>query len=277
MKVIRVFPRKTRATPDDENVRINCLPGLFDQADEIHISVTFTPDIGRAESLARYWEILGVPVKVGGVAYNTPSGEFVPGMYIKHGYVITSRGCPNHCWFCSVWKRETTGIKELEIKNGFNVLDDNLLACSDDHINAVFDMLLRQTERPSFTGGLEAKILKQWHVDRLKEVRPRQMFFAYDTPDDKEPLIEASRMLQKAGFNRQTMRCFVLIGYPGDTVKDAGERLMMAINFGYYPQAMLWMDNKGKRNKDFMQIYRSFSRPALIYSLTKELQTSWKS
>ena len=33
-------------------------------------------------------------------------GDFVPGRYLAPGYVITSRGCPNRCWFCSVWRRE---------------------------------------------------------------------------------------------------------------------------------------------------------------------------
>lgn len=41
-KIIRVFPTKTNATPDDELVRIHEVPSLFDEADEVHISVAFT-------------------------------------------------------------------------------------------------------------------------------------------------------------------------------------------------------------------------------------------
>lgn len=41
-KIIRVFPTKTNATPDDELVRIREVPSLFDEADEVHISVAFT-------------------------------------------------------------------------------------------------------------------------------------------------------------------------------------------------------------------------------------------
>ncbi len=61
-KIIRVFPTKTRATPDDENVRIHKLPELWDTADEIHVSVTFTWDIPWAEKAARMWEGVA-PVK----------------------------------------------------------------------------------------------------------------------------------------------------------------------------------------------------------------------
>jgi hypothetical protein len=33
------------------------------------------------------------PVKVGGPAFSAPGGDFIPGRYMKRGYVITSRGC----------------------------------------------------------------------------------------------------------------------------------------------------------------------------------------
>ena len=142
MKVIRVFPRKTKATPTDDAVRINCGPELWDEADEVHISVAFTWDIPRTEWLAKQWAHVA-PVKIGGPATGEKGGDFTPGMYLKHGYVITSRGCPNRCWFCSVPKREGD-IRELPITEGWNVLDDNLLACSDEHIRGVFAMLARQ-------------------------------------------------------------------------------------------------------------------------------------
>ena len=154
MKVIRVFIRRTNATPIDEDVRINEEPGFFDEADEVHISVLFTWDLPRAEHLAKCWERIA-PVKIGGPATGQKSLEFVPGRYVKKGYVITSRGCPNKCWFCSVWKREG-GVRELPICDGWNVLDDNLIACSDGHVKKVFAMLKRQKEQPRFTGGIEA-------------------------------------------------------------------------------------------------------------------------
>ena len=140
-KIIRVFPRKTKATPIDEGVRFGN-PGLFDQADEIHISVTFSWDMKKAERLAEQWRMIA-PVKIGGVATDNYKGELIPGMYLKKGYVITSRGCPNKCWFCNVWKK-FGDVTELEIKDGWNVLDDNLLACSESHIRNVFKMLKRK-------------------------------------------------------------------------------------------------------------------------------------
>ena len=81
MKVLRIFPRKTNATPDDENVIINRMPNLFDVADQINISVAFTWDIPVADKLYRAWDhvaptMIGGPAlgKIGGIG-----GEFEPG------------------------------------------------------------------------------------------------------------------------------------------------------------------------------------------------------
>jgi hypothetical protein len=98
-RIIRVFPRRTAATPDDGLVVIGQPPTLFDYADEVHISVTFSWDLPFAEKLAKAWGPVA-PVKIGGPATGDTGGEFVPGFYVKSGYIIHSRGCPNTCWFC---------------------------------------------------------------------------------------------------------------------------------------------------------------------------------
>ena len=141
-KIIRVFPRKTTLTPDDENVRVACGPGFFDEADEVHVSVLFKEDLPKAERLVKEWSKVA-PVKIGGVATGELGGDFVPGMYVKKGGVITSRGCVNQCWFCDAWKNEGNEIRELPITDGWNVMDNNLLRCSERHIRAVFEMLQR--------------------------------------------------------------------------------------------------------------------------------------
>jgi hypothetical protein len=271
MRIIRVFPRKTKATPDDNNVRINCPPGLFDEADEIHISVAFTWDLPRAEWLEKQWRSVA-PVKIGGPALNEPGGDFIPGMYLKEGYVITSRGCPNHCWFCSVPKREGSTIRELPVVDGWNVLDDNLLACSEGHIKSVFSMLKRQKTKAQFTGGFEAAILKDWHIDLLAEIKPQRIFFAYDTPNDYEPLVNAAKKIFSAGFlspASNNVRAYVLIGYPKDTIGAAEKRLKDVLKIGIFPMAMVWRDESGIRKPEWIKFAWPWSRPACISSFKK--------
>jgi hypothetical protein len=266
MKIIRVFPRRTKATPVDELVRVGEEPGLFDEADEVHVSVSFTWDIPLAERLARSWERVA-PVKIGGPATEMVGGDFTPGMYLRPGYVITSRGCNNRCWFCSVWRREGD-VRELPITDGWNVLDDNLLACSREHIRGVFSMLSRQSHRAEFTGGLEAKDLEKWIPPALALLKPKSVFFAYDTRDDAEPLREAGKMMIEAGFTvaSHVLRCYVLIGYPKDSIEAAETRLRFALSCGFTPMAMLYRDTDGRTLKQWRAFQREWARPAIIHS-----------
>ncbi len=271
MKIARVFPRKTKATPDDSLVYFGYpRKGAIPDVDEIHISVAFTSDKGLAESLAEAWSKTGIPVKVGGPAYKFPAGEFIPGLYMKNGYVITSRGCPNKCRHCDVHKVQKELI-ELPIADGWIIQDDNLLACSEDHIRKVFQMLKEQPKRPVFR-GLEAKLLKTWHIDLVLEVKPDQMFFAYDTPDDYEPLIAAGKLLQDAGFilRKRKTYAYVLMGYPEDTFEEAEKRCIDTLKAGFIPFAMLHMDENGFQDPEWGAFQRAWCRVAAIVSSHKE-------
>ena len=272
MRIIRVFPRQTNATPDDDLVRIGVGPGIMDEADEVHVSVTFTWDLPLAEKLVKLWKPVA-QVKIGGPATGEAGKEFVPGMYVKKGYVITSRGCNNRCWFCSVWKREGN-VHTLSITEGSNVLDDNLLSCPKEHIKAVFDMLKGQKD-VQFTGGLEAKILEPWHVELLKEVKTKAMFFAYDTPDDYEHLVKVGKMLIEAGFPPATgvLRAYVLCGFPKDSVEEAHKRMIQTVEAGFMPMAMLYRDKTGSYSEKWRRWQRQWARPAIIASNLKRLES----
>jgi hypothetical protein len=227
--------------------------------------VAFSWDLPAAERLYKEWGRIA-PVEIGGPALNQRGEEFVPGLFLKEGYVITSRGCHNRCWFCSVWKREGDTIRELPVTEGHNILDDNLLACSEAHIREVFTMLARQNKRPIFSGGLEARKLKKWHVEELLKLKPKQMFFAYDAPDDREPLFEAGELLLENGFTRpgQNLRAYVLCGFPGDTIDAAEKRFTETMRAGFLPFAMLYRGRGGERDPDWIKFTWPWMRPAAI-------------
>jgi hypothetical protein len=269
MKIIRVFPRKTIATPTDENVRFS-VPSLFDGCDQVNISVSFTYDMKQAEYLYSQWKYVA-PVTMGGAAITKEEGNFIKGMYLKEGYTITSRGCNNKCWFCIVWKKQPF-VKELPIVEGNIIQDDNLLACSDQHIINVFEMLKKQKKPIIFSGGIEAKLLKKWHIDLLKSIKLSELFCAYDTPDDLEPLFEAGKLLTEANItlkNRKA-RCYVLIGYPSDTFEQAEKRLHQTIDAGFFPFAMLWRNKEGECKKDWKQFQRQWANNTIIAVKVKE-------
>lgn len=240
---------------------------MFVEAERVEISVTFTWDLPLADRLADEWERIA-PVSIGGPATGWRSQEFVPGQYLRKGYVITSRGCPNFCSHCLVWRREGE-IRELAITEGWIVQDDNLLACSRRHVEAVFAMLARQPERAVFAGGLEAARLKDWHVNLLASLKPRpRVFFAYDNPSQAEPLLLAAEALWEAGFTPQSHRvaCYVLIGFGADTMAAAEKRLEDVRNLGLMPFAMLYQGEDGIVDPEWKRFQRCWARPAAIYA-----------
>ena len=276
--LIRVFPRRTKATPMDamarspKNDNVLPFPRFVDEAEEVHIDVTFTADIPKAEMLAEQWRHVA-PVKISGVAYQDLGMEFIPGRYIKPGYTFTSRGCPRRCWFCSVWKRQGEATP-IPITDGWNVLDDNLLACPEAHVRAVFAMLRRQGRQIEFTGGLEALALQDYQVGLLADLKPRpNCFFAYDPGDPFETLESAARRMIEAGFTAcsHRLRAYVLIGFPKDTFVEAEKRLEQMVSVGFTPHAMLWQPEtpsaqKWKPAPEWDKFQRHWARPAIIHA-----------
>ena len=268
----RVFPRRTRATPDDEYAFVGLPPAkLPEDITETAISVSFSYDLEEAERLYDAWSKVSPRCAIGGPATGQRGEEFVPGRFLKFGYTITSRGCArgNSCWFCGVPSREGP-VRELPIRDGANVLDDNLMACSESHIKKVFEMLESQKKlgrRTFFTGGLEAARIRPWHVGLLKKLRPKEIFFGCDTDEKYQYLREAVKLFKEADyFSRNTLRAYVLVGYPADTLDDAERRLRRVKDIGVCPMAMLYRDMSGSEpERDWKRLQRLWARPALIY------------
>lgn len=260
MRILRVFPRRTKATPDDELAFVGD-PPLFrpaaDDVDEVHVSCTFTWDAGEAKRLACAW-LAYYPGKTffGGPAFGASrTAAFVPGRYLKRGYVITSRGCPNRCKHCQVPKREGR-LTTLPITDGWNVQDNNLLACPRGHVEAVFEMLGRQKRRALLSGGLEASRVEPWVAAAVAALRVEGAYLACDMPTRRtwRTLEAAVGLLRDAGgwpdgTARKRLRCYVLVAYDGDDVDAAQKRCLRVYRLGVQPYPMFYQPGPGQRRQ----------------------------
>jgi len=279
--VIRVFPRRTKATPDDDRAFVGLppLPGLRpapETVNAIHISVTFTWDLPRARRLREEWKAAypQIPVLLGGPANPWPSpGEFTPGLYLKPGYTITSRGCPNRCPFCLVPKREGKW-QALPIRDGWDVLDNNLLAGPPDHVCAVLDMLGRQPHPARFTGGLEARRVTPELARRIAALRLDVAYTAYDRPGQKRAVERAVSLLLDAGGwapgqARRKIACYVLAGYEGDTEREASGRFEWIMGLGATPFPMFYCppgERKDPVQEALKRHLRRWMRPSSVWA-----------
>lgn len=242
--MIRVFPNSkhpgkppTKWSPMDALAFFGDPPLDLPPEKPVRISVTFSWDKEEGLRLVRSWKRFYRDVKIGGPAFDDPGGEFTPGMFVKQGVVVTSRGCPKSCNFCLVPKREGR-IRELQIKDGWNIFDNNLLACSRDHIEMVFDMLRRQPKPVNFTGGLDKDILRSWHIDLLKSIRLKRMWFACDSELGFPALERAAGLL--ADFSIDKKWCYVLVGYEHESPEESEVRLMRVFRLGFMPFSMFY-------------------------------------
>ena len=260
--MIRVFPRKTKWTPDDDLAFVGD-PGLFrPEIQPVKISCTFTWDIPETERLYRSWSAYYPDVEIGGPAFGDPGGAFTPGLFVKEGVTITSRGCSKYCDWCFVPRREGW-IRELPIMDGWDLADNNLLACSRPHVERVFEMLKNQPEPIRFSGGLDSDMLQQYHVDLLKTIRLKFAWFACDYPGAIQSLERTADLM--SDFSREKKRCYVLIGFNGETPAQAEKRLEAVYNLDFLPMAMLFRDNKITTpfvSRDWQSLRRTWSRPA---------------
>jgi hypothetical protein len=230
------------------------------------VSASFTWLRSSAEKLASEWARYYDHVQVGGPAYGDPGGEFTPGMFLKTGCTITSRGCPKRCPWCLVPAREGP-LRLLAIKPGWIVQDNNLLATPHAHFAAVFDMLRAQRRRIYFNGGLDKRFLEPWHVPFFNSVPVGELWWSCDAPGDLGALAGVRELFPGLPIRKQ--RCYVMIGYNGESLADAERRLETVFNLGFMPFSQLYeppdaVVRGAMYSADWKALNRRWSRPAAI-------------
>lgn len=252
----------TKWTPTDEMAFFG-EPTMFIPTDRkipVRVSVTFTWHKKEAERIAGAWRHYFDDVEIGGPAYGDIGGEFIPGRFLKEGCTITSRGCPKRCGWCVVPQREGQ-IRELEIKPGWIVQDNNLLACSEGHLRAVFDMLREQNRAAYFNGGLDKHYLKDWHRGLFDSIKIGELWFACDTAVDVPWLEKTARILD--GIPIRKRRCYTMIGYDGESIAEAEGRIERVFELGFMPFCQLFQPDETKvYDNDWRALSRKWARPA---------------
>jgi len=268
MRILRVFPRRTNFTPKDDLVAISYPEFWRPEVDEVHISCLFTWDRELCEKLKKEWSQYCPVVKIGGPAYGLDGDGFVPGRYVREGVTFTSRGCNFICPWCLVPKMEGRFRALKYVVPGNVIQDNNILLANADHLAKVFSML--KTQRAvRFLGGLDIRLLRDWHIEELRSLRIKELWLALDSWDLQRQFKKAVEKLRRAGFSRNQIRCYVLAGFD-EPIQEAEGRLRFAYECGALPFVQLYQPpNKkkrmaGERSREDNLFVRKWSRPAAI-------------
>lgn len=210
-----------------------------------YLSIPFTWDIQKGYQRASWLRQQGYDVKAGG-----PGVMLLPEYLVdiaKCGDTIdalphhnpdatfTSRGCIRRCSFCAVPIIEGE-LRELDSWPVRPIVcDNNLLACSKVHFGKVVDSL-KTLKGIDFNQGLDARLLTQYHADRLAEL-DCTVRLAWDTTSLGNQFMTAYERLRKAHIPKNRIQCYALIGYK-DTPDDAWFRLRTIWNMGIKPNPM---------------------------------------
>lgn len=258
-----MFPIRTSFTPNDDLAFVG-YPPMFKPGDRktpVHVSVVFKWCRDMAEKIAASWRDHYDDVLIGGPAYGDYGSEFTPGMYLKQGCTITSRGCVKHCGWCPEKDRD---LIELDIKPGWIIQDSNLLACSEHHIRAVFDMLRKQNRPAKFCGGLDKHFLKPWHRELFDSIKIDELWFACDVTRDLPWLERAAEILD--GIPIDKLRCYTMIGYDDEpeSLEESARRIERVFELGFLPFCQLYKpDNSVKvYPAEWKELQRKWARPA---------------
>lgn len=261
LNCIRVFVCRTPWTPDDPLAFVGH-PPLIRPADPktpVFVSVTFTWHKRQAELLRQEWADHFESVSIGGPAYDGGAGgEFTPGLFLKHGCTVTSRGCVKKCGWCV---ERNNPLREIAIKPGWIVQDSNLLACSERHIRAVFEMLRQQGRKIYFNGGLDKHFLRHWHRPLFDSIPIGELWLACDTSGDLPALERAATILD--GIPLRKRRCYTMIGYDAESPAEAERRIEQVFELGFMPFCQLYQPDETKvYSKAWRDVRRKWSRPA---------------
>ena len=280
--ILRIFPRRTSLTPADTWAFVGDPPLLVadeprspwirprhEQVREIHVSVAFTWDRDEGRRLAGAWaaQYPGVPIRLGGPAFDDRPAGFTPGLYLRPGVTFTTRGCNNHCPWCLVPEREGRLAELADFSPGHVVQDNNLLQASRAHRRRVFAMLAKQRRAAVFAGGLDARWVDDQLAEELRGLRIDSVFLAADVDAAIAPLERALKRL--AFLPRRKLRVYVMLGYAGESLACAEARLEAVWELGALPFAQLYQppDRWIPYSRSWRDLARTWSRPAAMFTL----------
>lgn len=238
--------------------------------DRVYMSkvFTFTPDcqdIIDAGEIIRggtgYYYPDGGPELPEEIEHIYPDYSLYPELCKDTAYGFLTRGCPRGCSFCVVAEKEgKCSVKVADLKEFWNgqkeikLLDPNLLACKD--WKELLQQLIDSGAWVDFTQGLDIRVMTQEKADMIRQVKVKQVHFAWDQYRDRKMIVERFKWFKEAtGWDYRKMSVYVLTGF--DTTLDQDlERIYTLRDLGYSPYVMIYDKHKLRKGSELRRLQR---------------------
>ncbi|KKM12476.1 hypothetical protein LCGC14_1720160 [marine sediment metagenome] len=181
-------------------------------------------------------------------------------------YVFTTRGCPNKCAYCVVWKIEDNWINPTwkshidKDKPNVMVYDNNLSSQPIEHVESVIKFLVDEKKGVCFDNGFDCKYIDKHIAEMLSGIRfvRNGMRLAFDRIDDDVVFQKAVETLLSAGIPKSAFMAYVLFNFT-DTPKEANYRATECVRLGIHPYPQQYVP-LNKKNRDNPYIGKLWTR-----------------
>lgn len=193
-----------------------------------------------------------------------PDYSLYPNIDGKTAYGFLTRGCPNHCKWCVVPKKEGNitpymDVDEIAIEGRTHLIlmDNNILAC--DYGLEQIEKIVNRQYKVDFNQALDARLVDDEVAKMLARVNwIKRIRFGCDTPRQIEECERATSLLDKYGYKGEYFFYCILL----DDFKESFKR----VNH--------WR-NKGRRFLPHAQPYRDVNNPHQIIPQWQKDLAGW--
>ena len=160
-------------------------------------------------------------------------------------YGFLTRGCPRGCNFCHVKDKEGRCSRKIANLNTFwrgqksiVLLDPNITACKD--WEELFQQLIDSKAWVDFSQGLDIRTMTEQKVEMLKQMKIKQVHFAWDRYEDKEIIVPKFEMFKRlTQWDKRKLSVYVLTNFDTTHEQDL-ERIYTLRDLGYWPYIMIY-------------------------------------
>lgn len=259
------------------------LTAWYDPPDLVYMAkvFTFTPDYPypvNAEKVIR-----------GGTGYHYPDGGRPLPDDIEHiypdyslyaelchdtAYGFLTRGCPRGCEFCIVGQKEGMTSKKVADLSEFwrgqkyiKLLDPNMFACRE--WKGLAQQLIDSGAWIDFTQGCDIRIMTEEKTAYIKQMKIKQIHFAWDRYEDKEKIVPKFQMFrEQTGWKRWKMTVYVLVNF-NTTLEQDLERIYILRDLGYTPYVMIYDKEHTKSTDTVRRLQRWVNNKRIFWSTNR--------
>ncbi len=160
-------------------------------------------------------------------------------------YGFLTRGCPRNCPFCHVGFKE--GLKSEKVadlssfwrgQTNIVLLDPNITACKD--WKPLFQQLIDSKAWIDFSQGLDIRMMTEEKAEMLKQMKIKQVHFAWDRYEDKDAIIPKFEQFKRiTGWDKRKLSVYVLTNFDTTHEQDL-ERIYTLRDLGYWPYVTVY-------------------------------------